>query len=476
MKKIIFSVFIIFASLFCFTGCYDAIFQAIRDEVELESATISGFINGIARYNVNADTTFDSTTNFENQYLFTANGEISYKKASELEHGAWHDISGNGLPSSTSYAYFDGEFDGMYLYNVVADKDYVYVIGFKAHYDSDNSRNVPSDYKIYYSKPTDNGNGTLSFTWNEITGISKILSDYQSDIDSNDDDNYGMALSINLFGTNAINPAHRAVFLRVGGSYAYLSNARNNTSNVYKLNGDSYEEVAKITYADSTETVTVSASSTTGYYYDELSRGTLSAVWFDDGVHFMNYINANTNEGTLSSGTALSEPTYVYFPYSTYICSFKVEDYSANSDTFTNIFKGTTEPTSSDVSSIVSHLDVDHSIICMAVTNNSILLGSGKIRGTGNSVSSSVGDGVYRVLTSDGVITETASFSTNADNVMVSPYIVRSLICADPSLDETETSMYSSLDYPYTESSVGTSIKNRGLWSYYKSRGNWNRE
>lgn len=475
MKKIIFSVFILFASLFCFTGCYDAIFQAIRDEVELESATISGFINGIARYNVNADATFDATKNFENQYLFSANGKISYKKATILEHGAWHDISGNGLPSSTSYAYFDGEFDGMYLYNVAADKDYVYVIGFKAHYDSDNSRNVPSDYKIYYSKPTDNGDGTLSFTWKEVTGLSTILSNYQSDIDSNDDDNYGMALSIHLFGTNAVNPAHRAVFLRVGGNYAYLSNARNNTSNVYKLNGETYTEVAKITYADSAEVVEPVETTETPYY-NELSRGTLSAVWFDDGVHFMNYINANTNEGTLSGGTALSEPTYVYFPYSSNICYFRTDYYSSNKDACTNIFKGTTEPTSSDVSSFVSHLDVDQSVISMAVTNNSILLGSGRIRGTGNSVSSSVGDGVYRVLTVDGAITETASFTTNADDVMVSPYIVRSLICADPSLDEEETSMYSSLDYPYTESSVGSSIKNRGLWSYYKSRGNWNRE
>lgn len=480
MKKIVFSTFILLSSLFCFTGCYDAIFQAIRDEVELESATVSGFINGIVRFNVNPDVPFSADTNFDNQYIFAANGEIRYKKASRLEHGAWNEVSGNGLPDSTSYAYFDGKFNGMYLYNVAADSKYVYVIGFKSFYDDDNGRNVPTDYKVYYSEPAADSEGNLSFAeWKEISELSAYLSEYQSAVNSNDDDNYGMGLSIHLFGTSAVNPQHRAVFIRVGGDYAYLDNARNNTSDVYKLDGGTVTNVAKIKYSNSTETFESGGVDEAGYYYSELTRSTLSAVWFGDGYHFLNYVNANTNEGTLAGGAvAVENPTYVYFPYEGGVCAFKVSDYSANKDNFTKIFRGTLKPTHESVSGLVSSTSVGESILSMAVTNNSILLGSGDLRGTDDSNSS--GGGIFKVvLESDGSVrpgSGTSDFSSNADSVMPSPYIVRALLCADPSLDESATSMYSSLDYIYTENTSGTSIKNRGLWSYYAERGNWNRE
>ena len=175
MKKIFLSAVITLLSLFCFTACYDAIFQAIRDEVELESATISGYINGIARYNVNPS----DGINFDNQYLFLANGSVYYKKASELQHGAWNKLSGNGLPSTTSYAYFDGEFKGTYIYKVAADADHVYAIGFKPLYDDDNSRNVPRDYVIYATSDiTQNEDGSLSVTWEEVTGLTDVFKTY----------------------------------------------------------------------------------------------------------------------------------------------------------------------------------------------------------------------------------------------------------------------------------------------------------
>ena len=92
MKKIIIGVFVLAVSLFGFTGCYDAIYQNIRDEIELTTQKMPGFINNIARYN-----------NGGEQYLFLTNGVIKYKNAKYAEHGKWQELSGNGLPGSVHY-------------------------------------------------------------------------------------------------------------------------------------------------------------------------------------------------------------------------------------------------------------------------------------------------------------------------------------------------------------------------------------
>ena len=55
MKKI--SILILLASLLSFTGCYQAIFEAIREDVRPEDATVSGNISSITRYTA-SDTEF----------------------------------------------------------------------------------------------------------------------------------------------------------------------------------------------------------------------------------------------------------------------------------------------------------------------------------------------------------------------------------------------------------------------------------
>ena len=50
MRKVFISVFITVLTFFFFSGCYDAIFQEIRTEVELNEGSISGFINNIVRF------------------------------------------------------------------------------------------------------------------------------------------------------------------------------------------------------------------------------------------------------------------------------------------------------------------------------------------------------------------------------------------------------------------------------------------
>lgn len=475
MKKIIIGVFVLAVSLFGFTGCYDAIYQNIRDEIELTTQKMPGFINNIARYN-----------NGKEQYLFLTNGVIKYKNAKYAEHGKWQELSGNGLPGSVHYVFEDTKFKGFYFSKIIADQKYVYALGFEPTYDTDNSRNVPKELKVYYTEPVLENN-QLKITWNEIEPLSAAINEYQNKIDKIDDDNYGMAISCHLFGTNSVNPEHRVAFLRVGGGSPYLGNSRNEASDLYKLNGGASEKVASIT------SVNKENPDAGDFIYSEFDLDTLSVVYFGGKYHFMNYLNAETNEGTTdSNGKIRSEPTYVYFgDNGDNLYYFSVADFNSKPEEFKKMFKyprasyrltdgkkqevKTPDEFLSEKGEVSGYIkDVsDSNVISIAVTSDSLLLGTGS-----NNSSASNGSGVVRIEIdqSTGKPTKTGSFTTKADNVMRSPYIVRALLAVDPSKKETETSIYSSMDYIYTATSAGTSTTNRGLWAYYPEKGEWNRE
>ena len=478
MKKIIIGVFVLAVSLFGFTGCYDAIYQNIRDEIELTTQKMPGFINNIARYN-----------NGGEQYLFLTNGVIKYKNAKDAEHGKWNELSGNGLPGSVHYVFEDTKFEGFYFSKIIADQKYVYALGFEPTYDTDNSRNVPKELKVYYTEPVIE-NGQLKMTWNEIKNLSAEINKYQNEIDKIDDDNYGMAISCHLFGTNSVNPEHRVAFLRVGGGSPYLGNSWNETSVLYKLNGGASEKVGSITSENK------EIPDAGGFIYSEFDLDTLSVVYFGGKYHFMNYLNAETNEGTAdSSGTARTELTYVYFgDYGHNLYYFSVDDFNVRPEEFKKMFK---YPRASyrltdekkqelkapdkflsekgEVSGYIKDVS-DSNVISIAVTSDSLLLGTGSNRSYNSSASN--GSGAVRIEIDQltGKPTKTGSFTTKADNVMRSPYIVRALIAVDPSKKETETSIYSPMDYIYTATSAGTNSTNRGLWAYYPEKREWNRE
>lgn len=477
MKKIIIGVFVLAVSLFGFTGCYDAIYQNIRDEIELTTQKMPGFINNIARYN-----------NGGEQYLFLTNGVIKYKNAKYAEHGKWNELSGNGLPGSVHYVFEDTKFKGFYFSKIIADQKYVYALGFEPTYDTDNSRNVPKELKVYYTEPVLE-NGQLKMTWNEIKTLSEEINKYQNEIDKIDDDNYGMAISCHLFGTNSVNPEHRVAFLRVGGGSPYLGNARNEKSSLYKLNGETVEPAAEVS---STSTGADSGD----YCYSEFDLDTLSVVYFGGKYHFMNYLNAETNEGTTySEGNIRSEPTYVYFgDNGDNLYYFSVADFNSKPEDFKKMFK---YPRASyrltdekkqelkapdkflsekgEVSGYIKDVS-DSNVISIAVTSDSLLLGTGSNRSYNSSASNGSGAVRIEIDHSTGKPTKTGSFTTKADNVMRSPYIVRALLAVDPSKKETETSIYSSMDYIYTATSAGTNSTNRGLWAYYPEKREWNRE
>lgn len=483
MKKIIIGVFVLAVSLFGFTGCYDAIYQNIRDEIELTTQKMPGFINNIARYN-----------NGDEQYLFLTNGVIKYKNAKHAEHGKWMELSGNGLPGSVHYVFEDTKFKGFYFSKIIADQKYVYALGFEPTYDTDNSRNVPKELKVYYTEPALE-NGGLKMQWKEITELSNKINEYQNEIDKIDDDNYGMAISCHLFGTNSVNPEHRVAFLRVGGGSPYLGNARNEKSVLYKLDGETINHPEAEVSSDS------SGSDSGDYCYSEFDLDTLSVVYFGGKYHFMNYLNAETNEGTTDfSGTARTEPTYVYFgDYGHNLYYFSVDDFNVRPEEFKKMFKYprakyrldkvkdiVTDPAKflSKDGETAGYLEnvSDSNVISIAVTSDSLLLGTGSNRSYNSSASNGSDAVRIKIDPSTGKPAETkpVSFETNAGSVMRDPYIVRALLAVDPSKKETETSIYSSMDYIYTATSAGASSTNRGLWAYYPkadgSTGEWNRE
>lgn len=477
MKKIIIGVFVLAVSLFGFTGCYDAIYQNIRDEIELTTQKMPGFINNIARYN-----------NGDEQYLFLTNGVIKYKNAKDAEHGKWKELSGNGLPGSVHYVFEKTEFEGVYFSKIIADKEYIYAMGFEPSYDTDNSRNVPKNLKIYYSKMISDGEFA---EWKEISALSKIMTDYRADLDKIDDDNYGMAISCHLFGTNSVNSDHRVAFLRVGGGSPYLGNSQNETSSLYKLNGENFKEVASITPEKTGN------DDSGNFIYSEFDLDTLSVVYFGGKYHFMNYLNVETNEGTTDSkGNIRPEPTYVYFgDFGDNLYYFSVDSYN---ETYKTMFKyprasyrltdevkkTVTAPADFLLENDATHgylKDVsDSNVISIAVTSDGLLLGTGSNRSYNSGASNGSGAVRIEIDQSTGKPTKTGSFETNAGSVMRDPYIVRALLAVDPSKKETETSIYSSMDYIYTATSAGTNSTNRGLWAYYPkadgSKGEWNRE
>lgn len=475
MKKIIIGVFVLAVSLFGFTGCYDAIYQNIRDEIELTTQKMPGFINNIARYN-----------NGDEQYLFLTNGVIKYKNAKDAEHGKWQELSGNGLPGSVHYVFEDTKFKGFYFSKIIADQKYVYALGFEPTYDTDNSRNVPKELKVYYTEPVLE-NGQLKMTWNEIKTLSEEINKYQNEIDKIDDDNYGMAISCHLFGTNSVNPEHRVAFLRVGGGSPYLGNARNEKSVLYRLDGETINPEAEVS-SDS------SGSDSGDYCYSEFDLDTLSVVYFGGKYHFMNYLNAETNEGTTDSErNNRSEPTYVYFgDNGDNLYYFSVADFNSKPEDFKKMFKYhraeyrldkvkefVTAPTTllSKDGAVSGYLNVsDSNVISIAVTSDSLLLGTGSNRSYNSSASNGSGAVRIEIDQSTGKPAKIGSFTINADTVMRDPYIVRALLAVDPSKKETETSIYSSMDYIYTATSAGTNSTNRGLWAYYPAKGKWNRE
>ncbi len=70
----------------------------------------------------------------------------------------------------------------------------------------------------------------------------------------------------------------------------------------------------------------------------------------------------------------------------------------------------------------------------------------------------------------------TVDYLTNADSALSSYYQVWALLAVDPSKSEYETVAFASTDFDGSSSSSSASSTNVGLWAYYPSKYQWNRE
>ncbi len=108
-------------------------------------------------------------------------------------------------------------------------------------------------------------------------------------------------------------------------------------------------------------------------------------------------------------------------------------------------------------------------ISALAVTNDSILIGLGNLLSRSDS-----SGGIKRVLLANGIPADsTSDFDSNADFQITSIYKVMALLNATPEKTEAESALYAAITCGYSSSGLDA---NKGLWSYYPARGNWNRE
>ena len=439
MKKIFLSISIA-AAVFGFTSCYDAIFYNIRTEVPLEDGVINGYTNSIVRYQEPDGT----------EFLYLQNGNVYYKQISDdtdkkiltknQNHDKW--TKDSSAPEGISYSYFDQEFSGTYSCKLASDSNYVYLLGATPEYDESSSRNILKNFKLYcYSK--ENG-------WKSVDAVNTILKKYESTLA---EDKYMMDSSIQLFCTNTPQNAHRKAYIRIGGGspyYSWMSDKQTYGSDftvkdgvmncgIIELNGTDTDIANVVPLRDGK----IGTLEKTG-----AGKDTTSAVYANNTVYFLDYLASSTNE------TKNKEADYIYLGNGKTLYWFETASVASVK--------------ALDAAPVGKSTGCADSILSMCVTNDSIILGTYE-------------EGAYHVKTDSGKPETEASTSfptKNANSVMCKPYIVRMLFCTDPSLGETAdgSALYSALQFRYTESSASASYKNVGLWSYYKDRGNWNKE
>ena len=87
------------------------------------------------------------------------------------------------------------------------------------------------------------------------------------------------------------------------------------------------------------------------------------------------------------------------------------------------------------------------------------------------------GEGIQHVLISDNVPqSSTQDFNNNAASALSSYYVIDSLLVVDPSKSEYTTPIFASTEFDGSSSSTSATLTNVGLWGYYPSKGEWNRQ
>jgi len=392
------------ASFLLFTGCQDPIYEAIRQDVKPEEATVSGNIGTITRY----------TAGNEEFLFLAADDGLRYKHKDNSSHGSWGSYS---VPFSLhAYDFDSSSHNGEQIISVVANSTTLYIFTAVYDYTSTEGTSYPSNIKLYGKNITANGTNLSSDgDWTLITENNSNL----FPITTNDEGYYETQFGV--FQTNAPIKAHREAYIR---SY----DSENTAYHYYKLDGLSAPN--EITIATSE---IIDPEPSTDDSYVPVAR---SAVYFNGGIKFLTSYVATTNE------TYSTEASYYYY---------------TNNDSKLYYNNG------SQASYINANTSYD--ILSLATCADSILIGYGNI-------SNGEAGGIDKANLANGVPTELASFSTNAQFQLIASFIIPVLLNATPEQEELESNLYATVTF----TGSGNNFSSIGLWSYYPGRGNWNRE
>ena len=326
-------------------------------------------------------------------------------------------------------------------------------------------------------------------TWSPISDANIYLKNCFA---TGKDSNYGTDLTIQLFCTNTPKIENRRAFLRLGREDKWF-NAVDEKGNTIEVDCIIFElsdsKLTPIYYSkrtkqsDSTYLKEIYKDSSLASSKPEtLSSKTVSAVEMQGEVYFLPFI------GSTGNSTPESDGTFICYGSGTNAFYFTKLDYESLDGKFTakKIVNGTETDDTENINTIVAFwtgrkdssgkvaerpselkevgLSTNNDIISASASKDDILFGTR-------------GNGVFRALIKqDGSIEKTNDFISNTSSIMASPYIIRMIFTVDPSKDGSTTSRYSAMDFIYTASNAGANDSHRGLWSYYKERGNWNRE
>lgn len=339
------------------------------------------------------------------EYLFMENGQIYYKSAEEADqrYNTWQM---DGTLDYIKYDYVEDSFSGTYFIKLAANSDSLFALG--VTYSTETGETQP-DEKILFKKTS------LESGWREIY---RRKHDTIEDSASITEDNF------TIFCTNAPKVEHRKAFARIDNK-------------VYELTKDTDWTQA----APSDEIIGHGATSGSD---DKLEyRQVNSVVYLVNNVYFFQTVASGTNE------TIEKDATYVYWGDGNELRFLKMSEINDDG----NITK-------------YSILNMGQTITCMAVTNDSILVGTNQY-------------GAKRILYSSddiGKPQSTVDFSTNAASTLTSPYNVNLLFSLFPQKNEEANVIYAAMNLSGTEVSTGATTEDVGLWAYYPERGNWNRE
>lgn len=433
MKKIFLPIILAISTIFI--SCTDPVFFYITKDVSSETATVNGIIRSIARYTI--DNTEYIVTTSSNGIIYksvgTKNGtDFSFDETTQ-SHGKWKTISSNQLPFELhNYDYTTASHKGQQILKIVADSENLYVLTTSYDIYSDKGTSCPDKFYIYKIKPTESEKGN----WKTLE-----KADWEEIFDSNDSINKEKILyayddyhytAMNLFSSNSPIKSERKVLLRIGDE-----SSNNGKIQYFEINNGIFTEK------------TISASD----ILDSDLEGTnvsLNGIAVLDGKTYYAKSRALTTNATF-----LEDATAMYWGQNEYLY------YKTKSG------------------EITKSVDANYTITSLGICKDAIIIGRGQ--NSSSNMSSSGGVEKVQFTKTNGEYTDIpedklGSFTTNAQTQLLTSYLVQTVFNSTPGKQELDSALYASLYFIGSGSSTSVSFENIGLWSYYSTRGNWNRE